>query len=81
MKPKNGTIAKIFIFVIGGVALLWIGWVSSAIVRAEVREVRLSNVETIVKDMQTSIKDLRQIKNDLEIIVKKLRNQQENHGK
>ena len=80
MKPKNGTLARILVFVIGGVALLWIGWVSSAIVRAEVREVRLSHVEAIVRDMQASVKDLRQIKNDLEIIVKKLRNQQENHG-
>ena len=87
MKPKNGTAAKIAGIVIGGVALLWIGWVSSAIVRAEVREVRLSNVENIVKDMQTSVKDLGQIRDTmkeqntaLEQIIKKLRTQQENHG-
>ena len=87
MKPKNGTVAKILVFVIGGVALLWIGWVSSAIVRAEVREVRLSNVENIVKDMQTSVKDLGQIRDTmkeqntaLEQIIRKLRTQQENHG-
>ena len=87
MKPKNGTIVKIAVVIIGGVALLWIGGVSTAVIRAEVREARLCAVETIVKDMQTSIKDLGQIRDTmkeqntaLEQIIKKLRNQQENHG-
>jgi len=87
MKPKNGTIVKIAVVIIGGVALLWIGGVSTAVIRAEVREARLCAVETIVKDMQTSVKDLGQIRDTmkeqntaLEQIIKKLRNQQENHG-
>ena len=87
MKPKNGTIVKIAVVIIGGVALLWIGGVSTAVIRAEVREARLCAVETIVKDMQTSIKDLGQIRDTmkeqntaLEQIIKKLRNQQENRG-
>jgi len=79
MKPKNGTIAKIAGVVIGGVALLWIGWVSSAIVRAEVRESRLVAVEKMVNQIQTSVKDLADIRDSmkdqnkaLEDVIKKL---------
>jgi len=79
MKPKNNTVAKIAGVVIGGVALLWIGWVSSAIVRAEVRESRLCAVEAIVVKMQTSVEDLANIRDSMkrqteamENIIKKL---------
>uniref|UniRef100_A0A6M3KZM4 Uncharacterized protein n=1 Tax=viral metagenome TaxID=1070528 RepID=A0A6M3KZM4_9ZZZZ len=62
MKPKNGTVTKIAGVVAGGVALLWIGGVSTGIIRAEVRESRLIAVEAIVVKMQTSVEDLANIR-------------------
>ena len=62
MTSKNGTVAKIAGLVAGGVALLWIGGVSTGIIRAEVRESRLIAVEAIVVKMQTSVQDLANIR-------------------
>ena len=79
MKPKNGTVAKIAGVVAGGVALLWIGGVSTGIIRAEVRESRLIAVEAIVAKMQTSVQDLANIRDAMkrqteamEKVIKKL---------
>ena len=67
MKPTNGTVAKVLILIIGGVALLWIGGVSTGIIRAEVRESRLIAVEAIVVKMQTSVDDLANIRDAMKI--------------
>jgi len=62
MAVKNGTVAKIAGVVLGGIILLWIGGVSTGIIRAEVREARLIAVEAIVVKMQTSVEDLANIR-------------------
>ena len=62
MSSKNNTVAKIAGVVVGGVALLWIGGVSTGIIRAEVREARLIAVEAVVVKMQTSVDDLANIR-------------------
>ena len=62
MAVKNGTVAKIAGVVAGGLILLWVGGVSTGIIRAEVREARLIAVEAIVVKMQTSVEDLANIR-------------------
>jgi len=86
MSNKNNTVAKIVGSVMGGLILLWIGWVSSAIVRAEVREARLCAVENVVAKMQTSVEDLANIRDAMkqqtkamERILNKLEKQVENN--
>lgn len=66
MASDNGKVAKIAGVVIGGVALLWIGGVSTAVIRAEVREARLCAVETMVSKMQTSVENLASIRDTMQ---------------
>jgi len=79
MKPKNGTVAKIAGVVLGGIILLWIGGVSTAVIRAEVREARLCAVEAVVVKLQSSVEDLADIRDAMKLqteamqdIIKKL---------
>ena len=62
MAVKNGTVTKIAGVVAGGLILLWVGGVSTAVIRAEVRESRLIAVEAIVVKMQRSVEDLANIR-------------------
>jgi len=79
MAVKNGTVTKIAGVVAGGLILLWVGGVSTAVIRAEVRESRLIAVEAIVVKMQRSVEDLANIRDAMkrqteamEKVIKKL---------
>jgi len=71
---KNGTVAKIAGVVAGGLILLWIGGVSTGIIRAEVRESRLIAVEAIVVKMQKSVDDLANIRDTMKIQTETMQN-------
>ena len=74
MATKNGTVAKIAGVVAGGLILLWIGGVSTGIIRAEVRESRLIAVEAIVVKMQKSVDDLANIRDTMKIQTETMQN-------
>ena len=74
MTTRNNSAAKIAGAVLGGIVLLWVGWVSSAIVRAEVRESRLCAVEAIIVKMQTSIDDLANIRDAMKLQTEAMQN-------
>lgn len=50
----------------------WVGWVSSGVIRAEVREARLCAVEKIIEKMDQSVRDLANLNERLNRLVKQL---------